>query len=133
MYPSLDAKQHKDIETCFFLSFPGTGLGYSETNLRRGEECIGALLAGQPSLPALLLAVGPGFQAVLLDSGQVRAHILVGVEHQLLQQAPCKTAGCAANTCWVEATFAACCSSGVPHTFRKCIEIEKQNQENQKL
>ena len=45
------------------------------------------LLAGEPRLPALLLAVGPGPQAVLLGSGQVGAHILVSVEDQVLQQA----------------------------------------------
>ena len=70
-------------------SISGTGKGYDEADLRRGEECIGVLLAGEPRLPALLLAVGPGLQAVLLGSGQVWAHILVSVEHQVLQQANC--------------------------------------------
>ncbi len=115
------------------------------------------LLAGEPCLPALLLAVGPGFQAVLLGSSQMRAHILVSVEHQVLQQALNKTAGlfnpetciliqkrhaytanlnsetsgdskdaflhcgdvlgCAAVSCMIAATFAACCTSGVAAYF----------------
>ncbi len=71
------------------------------------------LPAGEPCLPALLLAVGPGFQAVLLGSGQVWSHILVSVEHQVLQRAPDKIAGSAAVSCTVAATFAAHWTSGV--------------------
>lgn len=43
------------------------------------------LLAGQPRLPGLLLALSPGLHTVLLGSGQVWAHVLVGVEQKVLQ------------------------------------------------
>ena len=43
------------------------------------------LLAGQPRLPGLLLALSPGLHTVLLGGGQVRAHVLVGVEQKVLQ------------------------------------------------
>ena len=44
------------------------------------------LLAGKPCLPAMLLALSPSLQAVLLGCCQVRPGMLMGVEDKLLQQ-----------------------------------------------
>lgn len=68
------------------------------------------LFAGEPCLPALLLTVGPGPQAVLLGSGQVWAHILVSVEDQVLQA---EKIGFAAISGTVAASFAAHWTNGV--------------------
>lgn len=38
------------------------------------------LLASKPCLPAVLLALSPGFQTMLLGCGQVGPHVLVSVE-----------------------------------------------------
>ena len=88
---------HLWVPKCTSIS--GTGKGYAEADLRRGEECIGVLLAGEPRLPALLLAVGPGLQAVLLGGDQVWAHILVSVEHQVLQQTVLSACSAARHSC----------------------------------
>ena len=55
-----------------------------ELDLWGRQECIDVFLASKPGFPAMLLALSPGLQAVLLCSGQVGTHLLMGMKQEFL-------------------------------------------------